>query len=302
MQILVTSYSSPDLDGYGSAYAYAEFLRSQGQDAQAHMWGTPHIEVKWFLERFGFVPLPGSVLHQGDVVFLDASKPESLPAPLKPEQVIEIIDHRLVHESSLFINAHVQIELVGAAATLIAERFRASGKTLSKESALFLLGGIISNTQNFIGYTTERDRAMAQWLADISGAPQNLAQEMFEAKSDLSGERLIETLHTDSKIMKIQNKTIGTLQLEMYHPMMLFEQRREDIERVMREIKHTHACDFTFLNMKDLETGTSYLFCADDATVAFFSAAPDIEWYDRLGISRTLTLRKNILAWIDEHL
>ncbi|HAU66730.1 TPA: hypothetical protein DCW61_05270, partial [Candidatus Uhrbacteria bacterium] len=125
MKIITTTYENPDLDGYGSSMAYAEFLCAQGKNAEAHVWGIPHFEVQWFLETFK-LPHAKSSTDDADaeVIFLDASSPEDLLKPLQAKQVIEIIDHRKIYDISSFTNATSQIELVGASATLVAERFK----------------------------------------------------------------------------------------------------------------------------------------------------------------------------------
>lgn len=215
-KIITTTYEGPDMDGYGSAVAYAELLRAQGKDATPRIWGTPQLEVRWLLENFGFDQVSSiDETDDSDVVLLDASEPGDLSGSITVDQVIEIIDHRKLHQAEKFINAKAQIEPVGAAATLVAERFKKAEFEPSKESALLLYAGIISNTQNFLGIATDRDREMAEWLKEVSDAPLDLVRQMFLAKSDLSGSKLKETLYGDSKILNINGKVVGTLQLEI---------------------------------------------------------------------------------------
>lgn len=302
-KIITTTYNGPDLDGYGCAVAYAELLRAQGKDAEAHIWGTPHLEVQWTLESFKITPAASPLEdREADLILLDASGPEDVPGTLQVEQVVEIIDHRKLHHADQFPNAKAQIELVGAAATLVAERFKEAGLEPSKESALLLLGGIISNTQNFTGIVTDRDKEMAKWLQEISGAPEDLARQMFLAKSDLPGSKLRETLLGDSKVFYIQGKVVGTAQLEIIGVQQLLQDRRDEIEKVLQEIKVSESCDYTYANMQDLELGKSWLLCVDGKTVELLKDAPDITWKGRLGVSKKLTLRKQMNAWIEEKL
>lgn len=302
MKIVCTTYDGPDLDGYGCSVAYAELLRAQGKDAEAHIWGTPHLEVQWLLNEYDLEQVSDDADPNAKVVLLDTSDPESLQGRYPADQVIEVIDHRKLHFAEKFTNAKIQIELVGAAATLVAERFKEANITPSKESAILLYGGILSNTQNFSGTATDRDREMAKWLKEVSGAPDDFAQRMFLAKSDLSGSKLQETLIGDSKALKIKDKIVGTLQLEIIGIDDLIKTRRDEIETELTRMKNDHNCDYAFVNMKDLDSGISSILCADDETRELLGKAPGIKWDGRLGKSSTFTLRKQITAWINENL
>ncbi|MBT6254043.1 hypothetical protein HOI83_02320, partial [Candidatus Uhrbacteria bacterium] len=246
MNMITTTYKDPDLDGYGCAMAYAELLRATGKDAQAHIWGTPHIEVQWLISEFD-LPLANGPTEDtdADVILLDASYSKDLPEPLRVERVTEIIDHRVASHLDAFTNSTNQIELIGAAATLVAERFKKQKIEPSKESALYLLGGILSNTQNFSGISTDRDKKMADWLWSISKAPQDLAMQMFKAKSDLSGERLRDTLFGDLKTMSIHGNTVAIGQLEIIGISKLISERKDELTSALTEIQVQEKSDYT---------------------------------------------------------
>ncbi len=301
--IITTTYEGPDLDGYSCSIAYAELLRAQGKNAEAHIWGEPQIEVAWLLKTFNITPALGPLENfEGDVILMDASNPEALAPSISPEQVTEVIDHRKVTFEDGFLRAVCQIEQVGAAATLVAERFQKTKIEPTPTSALLLLGGIISNTQNFTGIVTDKDREMAEWLREFAKPPQDLAEQMFTAKSDLAGEKLQQVLKSDEKIMHLQGKKVGTMQLEILGVEKLLAERQGEIEEALKAFHDSGQCDFSFLNLKDLSTGVSILMCADDGTRTFLNDAPGITWSGRIGKSTTLTMRKQITAWIDEKL
>lgn len=303
MKTITTTYQGPDLDGYGCAMAYAELLRAQGEDAEACIWGEPHIEVQWLLETFSLTHAKGpSEDTESNVVLLDASNPDDLPKSLKPEQVIEIIDHRKIHKADKFPNAKNQIELVGAAATLIAERFKEAGINPSKESALFLYGGILSNTQNFTAIATDRDKEMAEWLKELSEAPEDLVEQMFTAKSDLAGDRLKKTLFGDLKTLDINGIPVTIAQLELYDMEQLLIDRHMEIDEILRDIKKQEGADYTFLNVKDITSSVSAIICVDQETADLLHDLPDAEWNGWIGISPELTLRKELSAWLLERL
>ena len=191
---------NPDLDAFACVFAYKEFLVKNGQEAESVIFGTPQDEVKYLIDRFN-IPATENNSKQLDsaakIILVDSSQLETLDKSVNPQNVIEIIDHREVTDANLFPNAKIQIELIGAAGTLIAEKFIKRQTEISFESAVLLYGAIISNTLNFkSNTTTERDRIAASWLNKKANLPENFAKEMFLAKSDLAGEKLIKRIRT----------------------------------------------------------------------------------------------------------
>ena len=78
------------------------------------------------------------------------------------------------------------------------------------------MSAIISNTLNFKGgVTTDRDKKVAEYLNNIAKLPDNFSKELFEAKSDLSGEKLSKTILGDLATYDIANKKFSIAQLEI---------------------------------------------------------------------------------------
>jgi len=183
MKLLVTSYKNPDLDGTACAFSYAEFLRKSGKDVVAAVFGKPHREAQFVLNKFNIPALENAekVVNNVDgIIIVDASDLRGLSDRIQPEKVVEIIDHRKIHEANKFPNAKAQIELVGSAATLIAEKFYKNKTTISQESAALLFSAIVSNTINFqANVTTERDHKMADWLKTKFSLPKIIFMRCF---------------------------------------------------------------------------------------------------------------------------
>ena len=184
--ILITSYINPDLDGVAGAYAYAEFLSAPGKNAIAVAFGAPHTEAQFSLNRFHIKLPDGEKLYKksSKVILIDVSEPNWLSSTIDPKNVIEVIDHRKVYTVEKFSNAKSQIELVGACATLVAERLIEANFKMSKEAAAMLYLAIASNTINFKAkVTTDRDRGAAKYLKAKGKVTDELLHEMFKHKS-----------------------------------------------------------------------------------------------------------------------
>jgi inorganic pyrophosphatase/exopolyphosphatase len=174
----------PDLDGVACAVAFAELLRSQSIAARAWIAGTPDPEASFAARELG-VTLDAAPPPEGCAfILVDASDLRGMPPSLDPLRVIEVIDHRLHHRApELFPHAVIVIEPVGAAATLVTERYQSLGVLPSPIAARLLQAAILSNTQALRGtITTERDRAAHRALAALSPLDRAFVEGQFEAR------------------------------------------------------------------------------------------------------------------------
>lgn len=298
--ILVTCYVDPDLDGFACALAYSEFLNKTKKNALPGIFGRPHDEVKYLINRFN-LKYPSSADNRqefGGVIMVDASEVHALAKDVRIEEVIEVIDHRKVNDAEKFINAKVQIELVGAAATLIAEKFKEEEVVMSKQSGVLLYGAIISNTLNFKArVTTDRDREMAEWLKIKFNFDDNFAREMFLAKSDLKGDKLRNRLSGDMAIRG--DLAIG--QIEMIGAEKLVETRKAEILRELDEIKVKWKADMIFLSIIELEDNFN-LFLTDDPKVQkMLKEIYRVKFVDNVGRREGLIMRKEISPEITKY-
>jgi len=254
--ILVTCYVNPDLDGVAGAIAYVEFLQKTGKSAFVGIIGEPHDEAKYILDRFGFEypPIIKNADNFDEVILVDTSDLNGLEGKIPAEKVIEIIDHRKVHEADKFPKAKVQIELVGAAATLIAEKFIQNKVDISKESATLVYGAIISNTLNFKGsVTTDRDKVAAEWLNKVAKLPEDFWKDLFIAKSDLSDNKLTDRINDDFAWFVMGGKKVGIAQIEMIGAKKLIDERGIEIIQTLENLKKKMNLDFVFQNIIELE-------------------------------------------------
>ncbi len=295
--ILVTSYINPDMDGTACAVAYAEFINKTGGLSTAGLLGLPHEEALYVSERFNiFLPLIENTDDFTKIVLVDVSELRLFAGKIVPEKVIEIIDHRQVGQTDEFVNAKKQIELVGSAATLVAEKFIGNNVKISRDSAILLLSAIISNTLNFKGsVTTDRDRVVADFLFEVSKLEKDYYKELFASKSDMAGEKLKNTLMADKIVVRqISDKRIVVPQLEIIGAKELLEQRGPEILEILDEMKKTDQLDFIFLNLVDLENICNYFVTKDFETQKLINKIYGLDFVEGHAIKEGLVLRKQI--------
>ena len=303
--ILVTSYINPDLDGVAGAIAYGEFLQKTGKNAVVGIIGEPHDEAKYILDRFGF-EYPPMIVNSDNfnkIILVDASDLNGLEGKISAEKVIEIIDHRKVHEADKFPKAKAQIELVGAAATLVAEKFMQNNIDISKESATLVYGAIISNTLNFKGsVTTDRDKEAAAWLNKVAKLPEDFWKDLFIAKSDLSGNKLAERIEGDFAWFVMGDKKVGIAQVEMIGAKKLVNERNGEIIQVLEKIKKEMSLDFIFQNTIELENTKNFFVAQDSGTKKLLEKVLNVQFAGVVAERPNLIMRKQIVPLLKEEL
>jgi len=303
--ILITCYVNPDLDGVAGAISYCEFLQKTGRNVVIGIIGEPHDEVKYIFDRYSFV-YPQSILNTDDfdeVILVDASDLNGLEGHITPEKVIEIIDHRKINESDKFPNAKIQIELVGSAATLIAEKFIDSAIGVSKQSATLMCGAIISNTLNFKGgVTTERDKRAVEYLNKTALLSDNFWRDLFEAKSDLTGKKLKERIEGDFAWFSFGGKKFGIAQIEIIGVSKLISERRMEMVEILEQIKSDMNLDFIFQNTIELEECKNFFITKDAQAKDLLERVLNIKFNGFVAERPNLIMRKQIVPLLKEEL
>lgn len=303
--ILITGYVSPDIDAVAGMIAYSEYLNKIGENTTVGIIDAPHDEAKYILDRFN-ISYPKQIDNTDNferVILVDSSELSGLDGKVTPEKVIEIIDHRKINEADKFPNAKVQIELVGSASTLIAEKFIKNNIEISKESAILLCGAIISNTLNFKGgVTTDRDKIAYEYLNKIAELPANFSKELFESKSDLSGSKLKERIISDMAWFPIANRKISILQLEIINSKDLIENRIDDIVEIIKGFKRERGFGLIFLNLIELEECKNYFIAIDDETKKVIEKVLNVKFNGFVAERPNLIMRKQIVPLLKEEL
>lgn len=302
--ILVTCYTNPDLDGVACGYAYAEYLRKTGRNAVAGFFGTVYKEAQFVFKKFKIPNTKNAdkIIDKCDqIIMVDASELSGTSNKINPSKVIEIIDHRKVNDSHKFPNANVQIEFVGAAATLIAEKFHDNKVPISKDAAALLASAIISNTINFKAQvTTNRDVKMYKWLMTKIKLPKNYVHEMFAYKSKIG--KPLKRLFLDDKfaVFNFCNKRVGVVQLEVTDLKNFIEKNIAKIKSVITEIKKERRLDVTILTCIDIEKGFNVFVVTDKLSEQILSDALKINFDKGIANRKGIIMRKEIIPLVKD--
>ena len=305
-EILVTGYVNPDLDSLSCILAYSDFLNKIGKSAIPSISGKYHEEAGHVIKEYN-IKINVEEHSPKDfekIILVDASDTDGIDRRIDPEKVIEIIDHRKINMSESFPNAKINIELVGAAATLVGEKIIKQNIDLSKDFATLLYGAIISNTLNFQAkVTTNRDVAVIKYLKDRFYFSEDFAHKMFLSKSDLSGEKLIKTIRGDFANFKnhdFNGKKLGIAQIEMINGRELAESRKDEIVSEINAIMKELDLSFVFLSIIDLEAKQNILVVPNKEVEGFVSEVLNVRFHNKIAVRPGMIMRKEIVPLIKE--
>jgi inorganic pyrophosphatase/exopolyphosphatase len=229
----------------------------------------------------------------GGYVLVDGSELQGLPREINPERVVEVIDHRLHHKAEIvFPKALLNIEPVGAAATLVAERFKNEGVIPSYAAGILLYGAVHSNTQCLKGaVTSERDVVISSWLEKVIPIPEDLLDGQFDARREEIVADLSAAINRESKTYHHPTGTYVISQIEIKGATKLVECCLESLITYTLQIGMR-----TMLNLVDISNGKAYLIVPDPALQAVVSRHLAVDFQGMIAESAPAVLRKQILA------
>lgn len=274
---IVMSYIEPDMDGVSCMYAYSELLNKQNEEANYFIWNKPRPEVGIVCDIFG-IKLGGlkeeQITCNSKFVIVDLNGINQMHGIIKPENIVEIIDH---HSLSKWIQSYnnierIQIDKVGAAATIVTERYKASGFLPSRESAILLFYGIISNSINFkSSITNKRDMDACNWLKSICPEiSSEKIKQIFIKKSQIEDKNLRSEMECEIPNVFESFKVI-VAQLEIANLEEFLKNKKSKIISIMQEIKKEKQVDFVFINCVDILNGYIVIFGADEESNEFIT-------------------------------
>lgn len=272
---IIISYSEPDLDGTSCMFAYSELLNKLGEKADYIVRDIPKQEVGIVCDIFG-IELKGTKIDEipenSEFVLVDLNGVEQIYDSVKNDEIIEIIDH---HGLSRWLQSYnnlqrLQIDRVGAAATIVTERYKASGFTPSRESAILLFYGIISNTINLkSNITNKRDIEACKWLKSVCDEiSEEKIKEIFIKKSVIKDENLRSEMECGIANTFNDFKTIVG-QIELANLEEFLNKKKDRMLEILKQVKKEKKINYIFINCVDILNGYTIIFTPDEESNEF---------------------------------
>lgn len=267
---ITIGHINPDTDTVCSPIAYSWFLNEKLKLQTApKVAGELNKETKFVLQKFG-IPTP-EILNkftEGDeVILLDTNNPEELIEGIESAKIIEIVDHhKLVGGLTTNEPIKITIKPLACTATIVWQIMKDSGvKELPKEIAGIMLCAILSDTLKFRSpTTTDEDKKAVDELNVICNEDlDKLSEEMFTAKSDLTGMSIKDILTVDSKVFPMGDKKVRISVLETTKPQNALTIKSELISEMLK-MKNEEKFDHFFFFVVDILNSEASLFVTDD--------------------------------------
>ena len=311
--IYVTGHKSPDSDTVGSSIAYANLLQKLGYDAQPVVLGTVNHETEFVLKAAG---LDSPELLEDasgcNMVLVDHSEYTQSADGLRDATIVSIIDHHgdgaVTTGNQLIYDARP----LGSTATIIWIRYRNYGVELDQQTALVMLGSLLSDTKNLQSNTTTfADREALKAFSTLSGITDTNAfyNEMFKASLSYEGMTEEEVFRSDYKEYESGGKNYAIGCINVYDE----EGAKEMVERMVNlfsGMSESTGMDMSFAQISIFHDDISVTFLVpsnEAAAEVIETAFPEAEPFDGAayriepGISRKQVLVPAITTVLEAH-
>jgi len=271
MTSIIIPYVDPDLDGVACAIALSELYAGTWN---AHVFGEIDDETKFVLDEIGIkTPTQPPNWSNIDKIWLvDTHHTNQLPGDIPMDLVSEITDHHPSGEPEKFPNATIENERVGAAATLVTERYFRTRKSLKPNTAILLQAAIISNTLDFNApATSERDKSAFSLLQSIQKISSITIAGMVDARSTILSLSTFEILQSDTKIFDGKFGSVIVAQIEVENAVQLLA--RDDLADSLDQLKCDHSVSFAVLVLVDLYSQSSAVIATDASIIRHLSSS-----------------------------
>jgi len=202
------------------------------------------------------------------VILVDHNEFAQAAEGIEEAEVLEIIDHHRLGTISTLRPIQFRNEPVGSTSTIITLRYIEEGVTPSKEIAILLLAGILSDTLVLkMSTTTARDREAVEYLTRLASRdPLEFGSTLIQKGMDLDQVPLVELLTRDVKEYTLYDKTVIIGQImtasDQYHT-----SHDSEIRDALTILKQKVSADLYIVLFTDVIGQISYLYAAGDAGV-----------------------------------
>ena len=276
--IYVAGHKSPDSDTVGSSIAYAHLLHTLGYDAQPVVLGEINNESKYILNA-AELQIP-EVLENAagcNMVLVDHSEYMQSVEGCKDANIIGIIDHHADGSVSTEGQLIYDARPLGATATVVWMRYRNYGITPDRQTALVMMGAIISDTKNLqSGSTTYADRVALKELSNLAGVKDVDAfyRDMYEASLSYEGMTDEEIFFSDYKEYENGGTKYSIGNINAYDEKSAKE-LAERMQKVFPTVLASTSMDMAFaqINVFHDDVSFSCLIPSNDAAAKVLEAA-----------------------------
>lgn len=298
--ILITSYKNPDIDGIAGMYALKELYTKLGITCNYIIFGKPQFEVDIVCKKYNIQLEKGQEIKQeikieDKFILLDCNDLTNVSKKIKAEKIIEVIDHHNTSpETQKLVNAKLNIQQVGAMATLIVEKFLENNVSISKISGILLYHAIASNTINLKApVTTARDKKAFDYLKKLfpNLLNKDCIIEVFQKKSNIKN--IERTVLSD---LKVYENSIIIGQLEITKAENFFHSNYDELQKILKIIEETYNSNNVILNIIDILKGFNIiLFLNETPQIKRLISNHNLKSFNNVIKTNHIIMRKDLI-------
>ena len=201
-------------------------------------------------------------VRKKQVILVDHNEKNQAVDGVDEAEVLEIIDHHRLSSIETMGVVFFRNQPVGCTATIVYQMYQEAGIEPDPVNAALLCSAIISDTLMFRSPTcTPLDENTARKLAGIAGVEvENLAQEMFNAGSNLKGKSAEEICFLDFKQFTVNDTVFGVGQVNSMSADELKEIRKI-VQPHLEKARSNHGLNMIFFMLTNIITESSELLC-----------------------------------------
>ena len=216
-----------------------------------------HGRFKGFISRRRFLGA-----SKKKVILVDHNERSQAVDGIEEAEIIEIIDHHRLGDIETVSPITFRNQPVGCTATIINQMYEENEIEVPREIAGLLCGAIISDTLLFRSPTcTPLDEKTAKKLAKIADIDlEQMAQEMFNAGSNLKGKSAEDICFQDFKQFTVNDTIFGVGQITS-----MSKEELADIRDMMTEhlpkVLEAHNLNMIYFMLTDILAESTELLC-----------------------------------------
>jgi manganese-dependent inorganic pyrophosphatase len=233
----------------------------------------------WVVDEHGMY---AGIAHQREVlnpprlkiILVDHNEPRQAIAALEEAELLEILDHHRLGNSSTHQPIRFTVDVVGSTSTLVAEFTSEAGLSMPPALAGTLLAGLVSDTLILKSpTTTSRDKDAADRLARwafVGGSPlkgetiESYGKSVLSAGAGLSNRDPKDVVSTDIKPFESNGFKFAVAQAEVTDILQITD-HLTSLTKALDDLRDKRGLDFAMLLITDVVRGTSRLLISSGA-------------------------------------
>jgi manganese-dependent inorganic pyrophosphatase len=207
------------------------------------------------------------------LILVDHNEPRQAIASLNEAELLEILDHHRLGNSSTHIPIKFSVDVVGSTSTLVSERIEEAGFSAPPEIAGILLAGLLSDTLILSSPTTTiRDKQAADRLGrwafvgngQLDGETiESYGKQVLRAGAGLGTRDPNEIVNSDTKMYVAGGFRFAIAQVEVTDLLQLSE-HLEKLNDALDQLRQDNALDFAMLMVTDVVRSSSRLLVSHE--------------------------------------